>query len=85
MYSLLEKLWDFYLSEHPFETDDDKRALVAAISDAEEALLSSLDDKQQQLFRTFFELQSDCQACAERDAFIGGMRFAAEFFREIAE
>lgn len=84
MYSLLEKLWEFYLSEQPIETNADRRALIAAIADAEERLLSTLNEEQRQLYRTFCDLQGDYHARAEQDAFVAGIRLASEFHRETA-
>ena len=84
MLSLLEKLWDFYQSEHPFETDADRRALMEAIADSEERLLSTLNEEQRQLYRTFCDLQGDYHARAEQDAFVAGIRLASEFHRETA-
>ena len=82
MNSILDKLWDFYVSEHPFETDPERRDAVNAAADAEEALLSVLDEEQRGYYLTCFDAQSVCRAQAECDAFKAGVRFAAAFLAD---
>ena len=82
MKSLIDKLWDFYLSEQPMETDPDKIAEVGRIAETLDALLAVLNDEQRRLLCTYNDLQSDYHAQAERDAFIGGIHFAAAFFAD---
>ena len=82
MKSLLENLRDFYLSEQPMETDPDKISEVGHIAETLEALLAGLNDEQRRLLCTYNDLQSDYHAQTERDAFIGGIHFAAAFFAD---
>jgi len=82
MKSLLEKLWDFYLSEHAMETDPDKITAIGEIADTLDTLLAALNDDQRKLFHIYNELQNEYHAQAEQDAFIGGIHFAAQLLTE---
>ena len=83
MKSLLEKLWDLYLSEQTIETDPQRITMVGEIADSLDALLVELNDSQRKLFHAYNELQNEYHAQTELDAFTGGIHFTAELLTEM--
>lgn len=82
MKSLLEKLWDFHLSDQSLETDPDNIIMVEKIADTLDQLLAELNDNQRKLFHTYNDLQNEYHARTEQNAFVDGIHFAAEFLTE---
>ena len=82
MHTLLEKLWDFHLSDQSLETDPDNIIMVEKIADTLDQLLAELNDNQRKLFHTYNELQNEYHARTEQNAFVDGIHFAAEFLTE---
>lgn len=82
MHTLLEKLWDFHLSDQSLETDPDNIIMVEKIADTLDQLLAELNDNQRKLFHTYNDLQNEYHARTEQNAFVDGIHFAAEFLTE---
>ena len=82
MHTLLEKLWDFHLSDQSLETDPDKITAIGEIADTLDTLLAALNDDQRKLFHIYNELQNEYHARTEQNAFVDGIHFAAEFLTE---
>ena len=82
MHTLLEKLWDFHLSDQSLETEPDKIIMVEKIADTLDQLLAELNDNQRKLFHTYNDLQNEYHARTEQNAFVDGIHFAAEFLTE---
>ena len=82
MHTLLEKLWDFHLSDQSLETDPDKIIMVEKIADTLDQLLAELNDNQRKLFHTYNDLQNEYHARTEQNAFVDGIHFATEFLTE---
>ena len=66
MHTLLEKLWDFHLSDQSLETDPDKIIMVEKIADTLDQLLAELNDNQRKLFHTYNDLQNEYHARTEQ-------------------
>ncbi|MBR5871038.1 MAG: hypothetical protein IKZ09_08370 [Clostridia bacterium] len=82
MSSILEKLWDFYLSEHPTETNPEAIKAMDAILDAERALLDTLTEEQKTLFLSYSSAVSDFHTILETNAFCQGMRCGIQIMTE---
>ena len=82
MHTLLEKLWDFHLSDQSLETDPDNIIMLEKIADTLDQLLAELNDNQRKLFHTYNDLQNEYHARTEQNAFVDGIHFAAEFLTE---
>jgi len=74
---------EFYLSEHPKETNPEAIRAMDAVLDAEHALLDTLTEEQKVRFLAYSNAVSEFHAILDTDTFRRGVRCAVQLLFEV--
>ena len=82
MKKTLEDLWYSYLMDQSWEKCNEKKAILSALEEKEEALRSVLTAEQKNQYEDCEKLLLELYSLSERDAFVKGACFATKFLLE---
>jgi hypothetical protein len=82
MKKTLEDLWYSYLMDQSWEKCDEKKAILSALAEKEDALRSVLTAEQKNQYEDCEKLLLELYSLSERDAFVKGACFATKFLLE---
>ncbi len=82
MSSIIEAMQEFYLSEHPKETNPDAIRAMDTVLNAEHALIDTLTEEQKALFLTYSNAVSEFHAILNTDVFRHGVQCGVRFLTE---
>lgn len=82
MKKTLEDLWYSYLMDQSWEKCNEKKAILSALAEKEEALRSVLTAEQKNQYEDCEKLLLELYSLSERDAFVKGACFATKFLLE---
>ena len=81
MPNLLESLWYNYISQESVRTDE-LNAVSEKISRSREFLMGDLNNEQKEALLEYEDCLNQSCAVTEKEAFLSGVRFTAQFFLE---
>jgi hypothetical protein len=82
MKKILEDLWYSYLMDQSWEKCNEKKAILSALAEKEDALRSVLTAEQKNQYEDCEKLLLELYSLSERDAFVKGACFATKFLLE---
>lgn len=82
MKKTLEDLWYSYLMDQSWEKCNEKKAILSALAEKEDALRSVLTAEQKNQYEDCEKLLLELYSLSERDAFVKGACFATKFLLE---
>lgn len=85
MSSIIEAMQEFYLSEHPKETNPDAIHAMDTVLNAERALIDTLTEEQKALFLAYSNAVSEFHAILNTDVFRQGVQCAVQFLTEATQ
>lgn len=82
MSSIIEAMQEFYLSEHPKETNPEAIRAMDTVLNAEHALIDTLTEEQKARFLAYSNAISEFHAIQNTDAFRHGVQCGVQFLLE---
>ena len=82
MKKILEDVWYSYLMDQSWEKCNEKKAILSALAEKEDALRSVLTAEQKNQYEDCEKLLLELYSLSERDAFVKGACFATKFLLE---
>ena len=79
MKDFLKKIWYVYESEHPEETNAERRNVIKQLAKTSECFLKELTQEQKEIFAKIADLEADVASLNAVESFEVGVKFATEF------